>query len=176
MPLIKNTLVAAALLTLIVSMAVFIPSQNNMAVFAVSASSYFSTEGFTKLQFGFYTNEVGAFGVTLVKDDFATGTTVGLNTGLISITPYANVSATRYSASPTLNTWMNLTIVTPAGITAYTAQYKVDAAYPYNGSDAALGIGYNANAEYYVVIRTFSFPSITLTEGVWLIYISIYTS
>jgi len=53
MPLIKNTLVAVALLSVIVSMTVFIPSQSNMAVFSVSASPYFSDEGFYKIVFGF---------------------------------------------------------------------------------------------------------------------------
>jgi len=71
---------------------------------------------------------------------------------------------------------MNLTIVAPTGITVYTAVHKVDSAYAYNSSDNLLGLGYYADAEYYNVIRTFMFSSITLTEGVWLIYISIYTS
>lgn len=172
----KNSIVAVALLTVIVSLSVFIPTQNNMAVFSVSASTYYSTEGFTKLSFGFYTSDVGAFGSTITKADFASGVNVAINTGLISITPYANVSATRYSASPTLTTWINCTIVNPNGITTYTAQYKVDSAYAYNSSDALLGTGYHADAEYYMVVRTFSFSTITLTEGVWLIYLSIYTS
>ncbi|MEN6621205.1 MAG: hypothetical protein ABFD50_06640 [Smithella sp.] len=176
MPLIKNTLVAAALLTVIVSMTVFIPAESNMAVFSVSASPYFSTEGFTKLTFGFYTSEAGAFGSTIVRDDFDSGVTVSVNTGFVGLSAYANVSATRYSASPTLNTWINMTIVNPTGITSYTAQYKVDSAYAYNSTDGYLGAGYNADAEYYVVARTFSFSSITLTEGVWLIYLTIYTS
>lgn len=172
----KNSLIAVALLTVIVSLSVFIPSQNNMAVFSVSASPYFSTEGFTKLTFGFYTSEAGAFGSTIVRDDFATGVNVAINTGLISITPYANVSASRYTASPALTTWMNCTIVNPNGISVYSSQMKVEAVYAYDSADAFLSTGYNAGAEYYIVIKTFGFSTITLTEGVWLIYISIYTS
>lgn len=172
----KNSLVAVSLLLVIVSLTVFIPTQSNMAVFSVSASPYYSTEGFTKLIFGFYTPDAGAFGPTIAKADFASGVGVSVNTGFVGLSAFANVSATRYTASPTLNTWINLTIVNPTGIASYSAQYKVDAAYAYNSSDALLGLGYHADAEYYMVARTFSFSSITLTEGVWLIYLSIYTS
>ena len=172
MPLIKNTLVAASLLTVLVSMMVFIPSQSNMAVFSVSASPYFSEEGFYKILFGF-SGVDGSYSVELYADDFSSGVSVPVGTELISIVLYANVSAARYTVSPSTNTWMNLTVQYPTSLTAYTGNYKVDACYAYNSTDGFLGTGYQASAEYYNVIRTF-YVMKTLTEGIWLVTGSIY--
>lgn len=168
----KNSLVAVALLTVIVSLSVFIPAQSNMAVFSVSASPYFSEEGFYKILFAFSGNE-GSYSVELYAEDFSSGVSVPIGTELVSITFYANVSASRYSVSPTTNTWVNLTVQYPTSLTAYNGNYKVDSAYAYNSTDGFLGTGYQAGAEYYNVIRTF-YVMKTLTEGIWLITGSVY--
>jgi hypothetical protein len=143
-----------------------------MAVFSVSASPYYSEEGFYKILFGFSGSD-GSYSVVLYAEDFSSGVSVPIGTELVSITFYANVSASRYSVSPTTNTWMNITVKYPTSLTAYNGNYKVDACYAYNSTDGFLGTGYQASAEYYNVIRTF-YVMKTLTEGIWLITGSLY--
>lgn len=161
------------MLMLVVGMALIPQPVNSMIAFS-NSGSVFSTDEIWKIAFTFTYPDGSAVVSTITSDEFDSGISVPVNTYLISMVIYGNVSASYYSATPTANTWYNLTITAPTSIVSYSAQYKCDSAYAYNSTDdSLLGSGYNANADYYMVARQFTVQK-TLTEGIWIIDITLY--
>jgi len=138
-----------------------------------NAQTYTGTEGISKLIFNTNYPDGSTVLLTLLRADFTSGVAVPINTYLVSLTIYSNVSATRYTATPTANTWYNVTLTAPNTIVVYTTQYKVDSAYAYFDNGTLIGTGYQASADYYMVAKTFTIQK-TLTVGTWILDISLY--
>ena len=145
----------------------------NASLMFTNAQTFTGTEGISKLLFSANYPDGSTVSLTLLRADFSSGISVPINTYLFSLTIYSNVSATRYSATPTANTWYNVTLTSPNTSVAYTTQYKVDSAYPYYDNGTCIGSGYSALADYYLVAKTFVIQK-TLTVGTWILDISLY--
>jgi hypothetical protein len=138
-----------------------------------NAQAFTGTEGISKLYFATNYPDGSSVGLTLLRADFSSGLSVPINVYLVSLTIYSNVSATRYTATPTANTWYNVTLTAPNTVVAYSTQYKVDSAYAYYNNGTLIGTGYSALADYYMVAKTFTMQK-TLTVGTWILDISLY--
>jgi hypothetical protein len=119
--------------------------------------------------------------VTLVPSNMSAGVSVPANSRLTEIIEDSNQTASRFGPAfePYLDSWANLTIVNPAGVTLYFLNTLINSAMPYNSSDSPLLLYpdagyYNADASYY---RTEAgwIGNFTLTTGTWVIYLTTYT-
>jgi hypothetical protein len=150
------------------------PAQPTMAsLMFTNAQTFTGTEGISRLVFGTNYPDGSTVVLTLLRADFVSGISVPINTYLVSLTVHSNVSATRYTATPTANTWYNVTLTAPNTVVVYTTQYKVDSAYAYYDNGTLIGTGYSALADYYQVVKTFTMQK-TLTVGTWILDISLY--
>jgi hypothetical protein len=148
-------------------------TQPTLAYIMASPQTFTGTEGFSKLTFQLTYPDSTSVTSTVLRANFASGLQVPINTYFVTLTLYANISATRYSANPALNTWYEVKLTNPAAVEVYSASNLVDSAYAFFDNGTYIGSGYYASADYYMVAKTFSILT-TLTTGVWVLDLTVY--